>query len=98
MIIIGQDLLEAAGRAHRGRGLDKALAVWAKVAENAQWGHLLDLRRSWPSADYVAGYVVFNIKGNDFRLAAKVNYRIGVVTVAGVMTHVEYDRWSAGLR
>jgi len=98
MILVGQDVLDAAGQAHRSRGLDKALAVWARVTQEARWAHFPQLRQSWPSADFVAGYVVFNIKGNQFRLVANINYRIGVLTVVKVMTHAEYDRWSASLR
>lgn len=98
MIIVGQDTLSAAAQAHRSRGLDKALAAWVKVAEEARWRHFPDVRQTWPSADYVDGYVVFNIKGGHFRLVAKINFRIGVVTVVEVMTHAEYDRWSANLR
>jgi mRNA interferase HigB len=98
MIVVGQDVLCAAAQVHRSRGLDKALAAWAKVAEEALWRHFPDVRQTWPSADYVAGYVVFNIKGGHFRLAARINYRIGVVTVVEVMTHAEYDQWSARLR
>lgn len=98
MIIVGQDILSAAARTHQSRGLAKALAAWAKVVEEAHWRHFPEVRQTWPSADYVSGYLVFNIKGGHFRLAAQVNFRVGVVTVVEVMTHVEYDRWSTNLR
>jgi len=98
MIIVGQDVLEVAGRRHRSRGLDKALAVWSKVTHEARWRHFADVRQSWPSADYVEGYVVFNVRGSQFRLLARIHHQIGVVSVNAVMTHAEYDRWSANLR
>jgi mRNA interferase HigB len=98
MIIVGRDVLDGAGKAHRGQRLDRALAGWVKVVENARWQHFSDVEQSWSSADYVRGHVVFNIKGNQFRLVAKINYKIGVLTVERVMTHGEYDRWSANLR
>jgi mRNA interferase HigB len=98
MIIAGQDVPSAAARAHRSRGLGKALAAWAKVAEEAHWRHFPEVRQTWPSADDVSGYVLFNIRGGHFRLAAQINYRVGVVTVVEVTTHGEYDRWSANLR
>jgi mRNA-degrading endonuclease HigB of HigAB toxin-antitoxin module len=41
--------------------------------------------------------VLFDIKGNQFRLAANVSYTIDVVQVVRVMTHAEYDRWSDNL-
>ena len=94
MIITGRGTLVEAGRKYRGKRLDKALNAWVKVVENAGWRHFPDLKQSWPRADSVSGYVVFDIKGNQFRLAANVSYKIGVVHVMRVMTHAEYDRWS----
>ena len=81
MIITGRDILVEGGRKYRGKGLDKALNAWIKVVENVSWRHFPDLKQSWPRADRVAGYVVFDIKGNQFRLAANVSYKIGVVRV-----------------
>jgi mRNA interferase HigB len=98
MTIVGRDVLDAAGKAHRGQRLDKALAAWVRVAENARWRHFLDVRQSWRSADYVNGRAVFDIKGNQFRLVGKINYKIGVLAVERVMTHAEYDQWSANLK
>ncbi len=99
MILVGRDILNAAVKKH-GKKLGTALAVWAKVVEEAKWKHLADLKQTFPSASYVpaCNCVVFNIKGNDFRLAAKVNYKVGIVEVAQVMTHAEYDKWSASLQ
>jgi mRNA interferase HigB len=91
MTIVGRDVLEAAGKTHRGRKLDKALAAWMKIAENATWHHFSDVRQSWRSADYVKGRVVFDIRGNQFRLVVKINFKIGVLAVEKVMTHPEYD-------
>ena len=53
MIIVGRESLDKAGKAHRGQRLDKALAAWEKVTENANWRHFPDVRQSWPSADQV---------------------------------------------
>ena len=39
--------------------------------------------------------MVFNIKGNDFRLVTEVNYERGVVRVRFFGTHAEYDRLDA---
>jgi mRNA interferase HigB len=39
--------------------------------------------------------VVFNIKGNDFRLIVAIAYRIGVVYIKFVGTHAEYDKVNA---
>ena len=50
------------------------------------------MRRVYPHADYVAGLTVFNVKGNDYRLIAKIEYRWQKVFVKAVLTHAEYDK------
>ena len=39
--------------------------------------------------------VVFNIKGNDFRLVTAINYRSGIVDIRFIDTHAEYDKINA---
>lgn len=58
------------------------------------WTNFAELRRDFPSADYVAPYVVFNIGGNKYRLIAKIEYLFGKVYIAHLFTHAEYDRWN----
>jgi mRNA interferase HigB len=41
------------------------------------------------------GRVVFNIKGNDFRLVTALNYQAGVLAIRFFGTHAEYDRIDA---
>lgn len=54
------------------------------------------MRQSVPSASFVGGNrVVFNIKGNDYRLVAAVAYRFQAVYIKFVGTHAEYDRIDA---
>jgi len=38
-----------------------------------------------------AGRVVFNIKGNDYRLIARVQYQASVLAIRFFGTHAEYD-------
>lgn len=72
-----------------------ALEDWYEKAANAQWKNFADLRRTFGSADNVGGKrIVFNIKGNDYRLVAIVLYRIGMIYVRFIGTHSEYSRLS----
>lgn len=72
-----------------------ALEDWYEKAANAKWGNYADLRRTFGSADNVGGKrIVFNIKGNDYRLVAIVLYRIGMIYVRFIGTHSEYSRLS----
>lgn len=73
-----------------------ALELWYKNVSKSNWEHLNDLKNDFPSADYVGNYrVVFNIKGNDFRLIAIVIYISQKVYVRWIGTHSEYDKVNA---
>jgi mRNA interferase HigB len=52
----------------------------------------VDVRRTYPHADAVGGFTIFNIGGNKYRLATSINYRTGKVYIRNVMTHEEYSR------
>lgn len=54
-----------------------------------------DLRARWADADFLSGNrVVFNIKGNSYRLLITVQYAIDEVTILDIGTHQEYDTWN----
>jgi mRNA interferase HigB len=56
-----------------------------------------EIRQIYPSADIVGKYTVFNIKGNNYRLIAEINYRSQTIFVRYILTHSEYDKnkWKA---
>jgi mRNA interferase HigB len=54
------------------------------------------VKRSHPKASVLkGGRVVFNIKGNDYRLIAAVNYQASVLAIRFFGTHAEYDQIDA---
>ena len=54
------------------------------------------MKASYPKARILeAGRVVFNIKGNDYRLAAAVQYRAGVLAIRFFGSHAQFDRIDA---
>jgi mRNA interferase HigB len=58
-----------------------------------RWRHLPDIKTTYSkSVDYVEGYLVFNIKGNNYRLIAQINYRVKIVKINDILTHADYDR------
>ena len=70
--------------------------VWLAIASETQWRTPEEVKRSHPKASILKGSrVVFNIKGNDFRLVAALNYPAGVLVIRFFGTHVEYDEIDA---
>jgi mRNA interferase HigB len=88
-VISRKQLLEAA-RKHPE--LSAPLDIWFRIAKRAAWENLADVRRTLPSADAIGKYTVFNVKGNQFRLIAEINYRGRRIYVRHVLTQAEYDR------
>lgn len=55
-----------------------------------------EVKASHPRASILkGGRVVFNIKGNDYRLVAALQYQAGVLAIRFFGTHAEYDRIDA---
>lgn len=65
---------------------------WFKEAEDATWSSPSEIKARYASASFLPGNrVVFNIKGNRYRLIAAVRYDLGIVFIRFVGTHAEYD-------
>ena len=90
MHVISRKKLKDAAARHRD--LEGPLDAWFRIAKKALWGSLADVRKTFSSADVVGKWTVFNIKGNQYRLIAEINYVFGRVYVRHVLTHSEYDR------
>ncbi len=73
------------------REAEVALTAWYKTAKRANWQNFAELKRVYPSADMVGRYTVFNIKGNKYRLIARIVYRSQTLFIVAVMTHEKYD-------
>lgn len=73
------------------RDAEIPLRAWFTTAKKANWQILSELKQVYPSADLVGRYTVFNIKGNKYRLIARIVYRSQTLFVVAVMTHEEYD-------
>lgn len=69
------------------------LLLWAKDVENAVWKTPSDIKKNDASVSFVGdSRVVFNIKGNKYRLITDINYEKGWVFVIRFLTHAEYDK------
>jgi len=67
------------------------LLAWYREVEKEDWSQPSQVKDKYRSASFVGDRVVFNIKGNDYRLVVKINYPYRVVYVRFVGTHEEYD-------
>jgi mRNA interferase HigB len=67
------------------------LLAWYREVEKEDWNKPSQVKDKYRSASFVGDRVVFNIKGNDYRLVVKINYPYRVVYVRFVGTHEEYD-------
>ena len=72
-----------------------ALEDWYEKTTSVEWENFAQLRKTFASADNVGNKrIVFNIKGNDYRLVAIVLFKIKMVYVRFIGTHGEYDKLS----
>lgn len=75
---------------------EDSLLAWYREVEKAEWEGPADVKEKYRSASFVKGNrVIFNIKGNDYRLIVKINYGYRVVYVRFVGKHAEYDKIDA---
>jgi mRNA interferase HigB len=100
MIVIGTALVESYFARHAGhKGIKAARSqyeAWLGIVGRAQWRNPEEVKLAYPKASILkAGRVVFNIKGNDYRLIAALQYRAGALAIRFFGTHAEYDRINA---
>jgi len=69
-----------------------ALERWYTITANADWSDFGTMRKQFNSVDAVGdGLFVFNIKGNDCRLIARIIFRTRTVFIRFIGTHKQYD-------
>jgi mRNA interferase HigB len=71
---------------------EQPLRSWFEAVSTAKWATPHDIKAQFGSASFVGrNRVVFNIKGNDYRLVVAVAYVLGAMYIKFVGTHQEYD-------
>jgi mRNA interferase HigB len=72
-----------------------AVDAWYAEVGKANWRNSADVKRLYATASIIgADRIVFNIKGNDYRLVVAVDYERAIVWIKWIGTHKEYDRIS----
>lgn len=74
-----------------------ALDAWRTEVEKATWATTQDIKDRYATASFLNGNrVIFNIKGNSYRLVVKVRFQNGIVMIEWGGTHAEYDKKNFG--
>ncbi|MDO8958370.1 MAG: type II toxin-antitoxin system HigB family toxin [Rhodocyclaceae bacterium] len=91
MRILGLPLLQRFKQSHAdARG---PIDAWQDEVERSQWQTSQDIKQRYSSADFLAdNRVIFNVKGNRYRLVVQVRYLGGLVVVEWIGTHAEYNQ------
>lgn len=77
---------------------EQYLKTWYHIAISAKWRNPNDVKGTYANASILKnGRVVFNIKGNDYRLVVKFNYQKQWAFIRFIGTHKEYDRIDANM-
>jgi mRNA interferase HigB len=77
---------------------EQALQAWYQDVRQAAWHTPADIKSVYRNASFVGNNrVVFNVKGNNYRLVVAVQYQLGIVYIRFVGTHQDYDRINAAM-
>ncbi|HMP99319.1 MAG TPA: type II toxin-antitoxin system HigB family toxin, partial [Cyclobacteriaceae bacterium] len=70
---------------------EQQLKAWYREAEKAKWNNSNEIKKEYPSASILGkNRIVFNIKGNNYRLIVKINFHYQMMWIRFVGTHKEY--------
>lgn len=96
VIVTRRHLAEAAVRYKDAAG---EIAAWTAIVSQVRWKSFAEVRATFPDADLVDGYVIFNIRRNRYRLISVIHYskRItgrtthGHIYIRSFLTHAKYN-------
>ena len=65
---------------------------WYRIVKHSDFNSFVELRKTFPQADQVGKFVVFNIGGNKYRLIAYIVFSAKRIYIRHVLTHTDYDK------
>ena len=75
---------------------EQQLKSWYQEALGAEWKNSNEIKLEYPTASIIGdNRVVFNIKGNTYRLIIKINFDYQMIWIRFIGTHAEYDKINA---
>ncbi|EJW10071.1 putative membrane protein [Rhodovulum sp. PH10] len=101
MRIIARRTLRAFVERHAGHkdqpALKAAVDAWFDEVRRAQWRNTADVKRRYATASIIgADRIVFNFKGNSYRLVVAVDFEKSIVWIKWIGTHRDYDAVDVG--
>ena len=94
MRVIARSMLRAFWEKHADA--EVPLKTWYKIVENADWNDAHDVKKIYSDASIIGNNrVVFNIKGNRYRIVVYVIFKFKKVFIRFIGTHHQYDRIDA---
>ncbi len=94
MRIIAKKVLRDFGEVHSDS--EQQLKSWYQESSKAEWSGPGQIKLEYPTASFLAdNRVVFNIKGNHYRLIVRINYDYQMMWIRFIGTHAEYDKVNA---
>ena len=96
MRIIKEKTLSDYCRQGEYKQAEEPLKAWIYEVKFSTWNNANELKAKYRNASIISSKrVVFNIKGNDYRLIADVEYKLKIVFIVWFGTHKEYDKIDA---
>ncbi len=93
-VIVRKRLLEFAGKYPDSA---QSLERWHRIVKHSNYNFLADLRLTFPQADQVGKFIIFNIGGNKYRLITYIMFEAKRIYIREYLTHADYDEvsWKA---
>jgi mRNA interferase HigB len=93
MRVVGRTRLEEFASQHAD--VRAQLDAWLCEVEEADWKSPSDVKARFPSASILSDErIVFNLKGNRYRLEVKFSCAVKTVLITRIGTHAEYSKWT----
>lgn len=77
---------------------EKPLREWYRLVRSREYGSFAEVKADFGSADWVQGFIVFDMGGNKYRLIVRPNFDGKRFYIQGVYTHKQYNAWTRQLR
>jgi len=91
MRVVGREKLDAFVKAHADAR--PWIENWLAEAERTRWRTPQEVKRLYSSASFLSNnIVIFNVKGNRYRMETSIAYNTNVVVIRWAGTHAEYDK------